>query len=150
MNSFLSVMIANLTAGCPLTTTLTSFYLLPQQTSPSIFVPPLGMVTSDRVPTPKATESLSLSVAPVQAGEPQSLPRVRRDVHPTRPTFQNASPSYPRIPRLVSRYAKSATPNLDSQFQVNASHVQKPLSLIVQVRLFFLHVTPSASHSASE
>jgi hypothetical protein len=98
------------------------------------------MVTSDRVPTQKATESLPFSVAPVQAGEPQSLPRVRRDVHPTRPTFQNASPSYPRIPRLVSRYAKSATPNLDSQFQVNASHVQKPLSLIVQVRIFFLHV----------
>src|SRR5579863_5327917 len=95
------------------------------------------MVPSNRVPTQQVTESLPLSVAQIEAREAQSLPRVRRAAHPTRTTFQNASVSYPRIPRLVSRYAKSATSALDSQFQVNASHVQKPLSLIIQVSLFF-------------
>lgn len=68
------------------------------------------------------------NIAPIQTGETQNLPRLRRDVYSTR----NAPLSYPRIPRLVSKNAKSATSTLDSQFLVNAGHMQKPLSLIAR------------------
>ncbi|KAH9968570.1 hypothetical protein BJV74DRAFT_868202 [Russula compacta] len=89
------------------------------------------MATPCRIRTQQATENLSLSVTPVQATEAQSFSRVGRDAHPSRPSFQNSSPSHPRIPRPVLRYGKSTTSTLDSQFQVNASQVQRPLSLIV-------------------
>jgi len=96
------------------------------------------MATPDRIRTHQVTESLPPNIAPIQAGETQNLPRLRRDVHSTR----NTPPSCPRIPRLVSKNAKSATSTFDSQFQVNAGHVQKPqaLSLIVRVSLF-IHQT---------
>src|SRR5260221_369206 len=100
------------------------------------------MVVPDRVPTQQATESPALSVAPVQSREAQTHPRMRRDVQSTRATSQHASLSYPRIPRLVSRYAKSTTPTRDSQFQANASHVQKPISLIAPVGLVFPREIP--------
>ena len=65
-----------------------------------------------------------LQIAPIQAGETQSLPRLRRGVYSTR----NTAPSYPRIPRLVSKNAKSVTSTvLESQFRVNTSHVQTSL-----------------------
>jgi len=71
--------------------------------------------------------------------EGQSLPHVRTSVrattHSTHVALQYAPPPCPRIPRLVSRYAEYDPPAVDSQFQVNASHVQKPLSLIVPVSL---------------
>ncbi|KAI0277790.1 hypothetical protein BGY98DRAFT_592382 [Russula aff. rugulosa BPL654] len=43
------------------------------------------------------------NIAPIQAGETQNLLRLRRDTYSAR----NAPPSYPRIPRLVSKNAKS-------------------------------------------
>ena len=88
------------------------------------------MVTPDRLRTHQVAESLPLSMAPIQAGEIQTLSRVRRDPHST----QNTPLSHPRIPRLVPKSAKPAMSTLDSQFQVNASHVQKPLSLIGPVK----------------
>jgi hypothetical protein len=94
------------------------------------------MATPDRIRTHQVTESLPPNIAPIQAGETQNLPRLRRDVYSTR----NAPSSYPRIPRLVSKNAKSTTSTLGSQFQVNAGHVQKPLSLISRVS-FFIHQT---------
>ncbi len=89
------------------------------------------MSTPDRIRAHQVTESLP-NIAPIHAGETQFLSRMRRDVHSTR----NAPPSYPRIPRLVSKNAKTASSTLDSQFQANASQVQKPLSLIIPVSLF--------------
>jgi hypothetical protein len=94
------------------------------------------MATPDRIRTHQVTESLPPNIAPIQAGETQNFSRLRRDVYSTR----NAPPSYPRIPRLVSKNAKSATSTLDSQLQANASHGQRALSLIVPVRLF-IHQT---------
>ena len=89
------------------------------------------MATPDQIRTQQATERIPLSIALIQAGETQNFSRVTRDAHPTR----NTPLSYPRIPRLVSKSAKSARSSLDSQqFQVNASRVQKPLSLIVPVK----------------
>ena len=90
------------------------------------------MATPDHIRTHQVTERLPPNIAPIQAGETQNLPRLRRDVYSTR----NAPTSYPRIPRLVSKNAKSATSTLDSQFQVNAGHGQKPLSLIARVSIF--------------
>ena len=87
--------------------------------------PPIPrMAIPNRVGAHQVTESLPPSLAPIQAGETQNLLRLRREAYSSR----NAPPSYPRIPRLVSKDAKSTT--LDSLFQANASHVQKPLSLI--------------------
>jgi hypothetical protein len=98
------------------------------------------MVTPDRLRTHQVAESHSLSMmSPIQAEETQNLSRVRQDPH----SIQNTTLSYPRIPRLVPKSAKSATPTLDSQFQVNASHVQKPFSLIVPVNILF-HYTFSS------
>src|SRR5712672_3198430 len=99
------------------------------------------MVTGppNRARPQQAAESLPLTVTPSREREGQSLPHVRTSVrantHPTRVALQYAPPPCPRIPRLVSRYAKCDPPAVDSQFQVNASHVQKPLSLIVPVSL---------------
>ena len=103
------------------------------------------MATPDQIRTQQATERIPLSIALIQAGETQNFSRVTRDAHPTR----NTPLSYPRIPRLVSKSAKSARSSLDSQqFQVNASRVQKPLSLIVPVKhlLSLLVLTLSSQH----
>ena len=94
------------------------------------------MATPDCIRTHPVTETLPPNIAPIQAGETQNLPRLRREAYSTR----NAPPSYPRIPRLVSKNAKSAMSTLDSRFQVNAGHVQKPLYLIAPVSLF-IHQT---------
>ena len=94
------------------------------------------MATPDHIRTHQVTESLPPNIAPIQAGETLNFPRLRRDVYSTR----NAAPPCPRIPRLVSKNAKPATSTLDSQFLFNASHVQKPLSLITHVS-FFVHQT---------
>src|SRR6266567_4113560 len=103
------------------------------------------MATPDRIRIHQVMESIPPNITPIQARETQNLPCLRRDAYSTR----NAPPSYPRIPRLVSKNAKSATSTIDSQFQVNASHVQKPLSLIARVSLF-IHQTylPLSSQNA--
>ena len=94
------------------------------------------MAIPDCIRTHQVTESLPLApnLAPIQAGETQNLLGLRRDPYSTR----NAPPFYPRIPRLVPKNAKSAASTPDSLFQVNASHVQKPLSFIAPVSLFIL------------
>ena len=91
------------------------------------------MATLDRIRTHQVTETLPPNLAPIQTGETQNLLRLRRDAYSTR----NAPLSYPRIPRLVSKNAKSATSTLEPQFQANASHVQKPLSFVAPVSLFY-------------
>ena len=103
------------------------------------------MVTPDRIRNHQVTERLPLGVAPAQVGGTQNLSRVARDAHPTR----NTPLSYPRIPRLVSKSAKSAVSSLDSQLQVNASHVQKPFPLMVPVNhLLSLDILPLNSQHA--
>jgi hypothetical protein len=93
------------------------------------------MVTSHRVQ--QATSSLPLGNNIVQTAEaPTSLSRVDRDARSIRPASQGLPSQYPRIPRFVSKHERGPRSPLDSQFQVNASQVQKPLSLIVPVSLF--------------
>ena len=78
-----------------------------------------------------AAAVLPLDHAPPQIAEARDPPPMGRGQHhSTRAACQNLPHTYPRIPRPVVRQgnASNATPN--SQFQVNASQVQKPLSLV--------------------
>ena len=98
---------------------------------PFLSLPIRRMATPDCIRAHQVTGSFPPNIAPIQAGETQNLLRLRRDAY----SLQNAPPSYPRIPRLVSKNAKSATSTPDSLFQVSASHLQNPLSLIDPVKL---------------
>ena len=66
--------------------------------------------------------------APAVPLEARTPPPVRRIS--TRATCQNLPYIYPRIPRPVIRQGNTPKATLDSQFQVNASHIQKPFSLV--------------------
>ena len=73
----------------------------------------------------------SFNSTPAQISETRALPSVGRGKRSsTRAACQNLSYSYPRIPRPVLRQGNNPKATLDSQFQVNASHVQRPLSLV--------------------
>ncbi|KAH9954715.1 hypothetical protein BC827DRAFT_1241516 [Russula dissimulans] len=109
--------------------------------------------TPDRPRPHQATESLPLTVTPVRERDGQDLPHVKASVktkHSTHVARQYAPPPCPRIPRLVSRYAKYETPAVDSQFQVNASHMQRPLSLVVPVSPFYLQTSYDSADNALE
>ncbi|KAI0255607.1 hypothetical protein BJV78DRAFT_1279345 [Lactifluus subvellereus] len=105
------------------------------------------MVTSDRAQ--QATTNLPPSSNLVQAVEARCLPRADRGAPSIRTAYQNLPSPHPRIPRLVFRHGKGPRSPLDSQFQVNASQVQKPLSLIVPDEKNSL-VSPARCSSASQ
>ncbi len=87
------------------------------------------MITSNSVQ--QAAAVLPLNNTPAQVVEARAPPPVGRGKHSsTRAACQNLPYIYPRIPRPVIRLGNTLKATLDSQFQVNASHVQKPLSLV--------------------
>ena len=66
-----------------------------------------------------------------QIAEARNPPPMGRGRHPfTRAPSQKIPFTYPRIPRPVVRQGNAPKATLDSQFQVNASHIQKPLSFV--------------------
>ncbi|KAF8263145.1 hypothetical protein EI94DRAFT_619193 [Lactarius quietus] len=77
------------------------------------------------------TAVVPLNNIPTQITEARAHPPLGRGIYSsTRSACQNQPYSYPRIPRPVTRQGNTPKATLDSHFQVNASHVQKPLSLI--------------------
>jgi hypothetical protein len=72
-----------------------------------------------------------LENTPAQIAEARALPPMGRGKpSPTRAAYQNPPHTYPRIPRPVLRQGNTVKATFDSQFQGNASHVQRPLSLV--------------------
>ncbi|KAI9461919.1 hypothetical protein BJY52DRAFT_1257584 [Lactarius psammicola] len=87
------------------------------------------MVTPDNVQ--QGVAAFSPNDTPAQVVEARAPPPVGRGRRSsTRTACQNVPYTYPRIPRPVIRQRNTPKATLDSQFQVNASHVQKPLSLV--------------------
>lgn len=79
----------------------------------------------------QAAAVLPLSNASAQMVEARTPLPVGRGTHSsTRSACQNPPYTYPRIPRPVIRQGNTSKATLDSQFQLNASHVQQPLSLV--------------------
>ncbi|KAH9044994.1 hypothetical protein EDB83DRAFT_1566679 [Lactarius deliciosus] len=90
------------------------------------------MITSDSVQQ-QVTEVLPLNGTPARVVEARALPPVGRGKHSSTraaSSYRNLLYAYPRIPRPAIRQGIIPMVALDSQFQVNASHVQKPLSLV--------------------
>jgi hypothetical protein len=72
-----------------------------------------------------------LENTPAQIAEARALPPMGRGKpSSTRAAYQNPPHTYPRIPRPVLRQGNTVKATFDSQFQGNASHVQRPLSLV--------------------
>ncbi|KAI9430819.1 hypothetical protein H4582DRAFT_1350456 [Lactarius indigo] len=89
------------------------------------------MITPDSVQQVNAV--LHLNNTSTQVVEARASPPMGRGRHSSTraaSSYQNLPYTYPRIPRPVTRQGNTPRVALDSQFQVNASHVQKPLSLV--------------------
>ncbi|KAH9034059.1 hypothetical protein EDB85DRAFT_2144550 [Lactarius pseudohatsudake] len=90
------------------------------------------MFTSDSVQQQVAAV-LPLNGTPAWVVEARAPPPVGRGKHSSTraaSSYQNLPYTYPRIQRPAIRQGNTPRAALDSQFQVNASHVQKPLSLV--------------------
>ncbi|KAH9003715.1 hypothetical protein EDB86DRAFT_2270488 [Lactarius hatsudake] len=90
------------------------------------------MITSDSVQQ-QVTAVLPLNGTPARVVEARASPPVGRGKHSSAraaSSYRNLPYTYPRIPRPAIRQGNIPRVALDSQFQVNASHVQKPLSLV--------------------
>ncbi|KAI9435410.1 hypothetical protein H4582DRAFT_2059344 [Lactarius indigo] len=89
------------------------------------------MITPDSVQQVNAV--LHLNNTSTQVVEARASPPVGRGRHSSTraaSSYQNLPYTYPRIQRPVTRQGSTPRVALDSQFQVNASHIQKPFSLV--------------------
>ncbi|KAH9177170.1 hypothetical protein EDB89DRAFT_2064794 [Lactarius sanguifluus] len=90
------------------------------------------MITSDSVQQ-QVTAALPLNGTPARVVEARASPPVGRGKHSSTrapSSYRNLPYTYPRILRPAIRQGNIPRVALDSQFQVNASRVQKPLSLV--------------------
>ena len=116
-SSFVGLVSASHTARCITTHTSTPYHLFEHRL----------VFRSFKMNTTAAAVS-PLNITPVQIVEARTPPPVRRAS--TRAAYQNLPYTFPRIPRPAIRQGNTPKANFDSQFQVNASHVQKPFSLV--------------------
>ncbi|KAI0299069.1 hypothetical protein B0F90DRAFT_1730557 [Multifurca ochricompacta] len=96
----------------------------------------------------QASLSLPLSGSSVQAAGTWShnIPHTEQDAHLIHTPLQNPVSFYPHTLRPI---LKPGNTTLDSQFQLNASHVQKPLSLVPNENAVKNHpVSPARGNSA--